>query len=111
MVDTATPQPESTVAQLEPEDPPPVAKTRSRAKRGSKKLAAGADHYVPPFVNFQQTILREKLKVISDEEAAAVERHIEDAYANAMRIWEQPWLGLMKPGKSEDKLENEYYEK
>ena len=48
---------------------------------------------------------------MSDEEAAAVERHIEDTYANAMKAWEQPWLSLMKPGKSEDKLESEYYEK
>ena len=56
-------------------------------------------------------MIREKLKTMSDEEAAAVERHIEDAYANATRVWEQPWLGVVKPGKHEDKLESDYYEK
>ena len=56
-------------------------------------------------------MIREKLKTISDEEAAAVERHIEETYSNAMKVWERPWLGFVKPGKSEDKLESEYYEK
>ena len=71
--------------------------------------------YIPPFVHFQQTIIREKLKTISDEEATEVERHIEDSYANAMKIWEQPWLAptksATKSAESGDNLENEFYAK
>ena len=56
-------------------------------------------------------MIREKLKTMSDEEAAAVDRHIEDAYANAMKLWEQPWLGLAKSSKPGDNLEDEFYMK
>lgn len=48
---------------------------------------------------------------MSEEEAAEVERHIEDVYANAMKVWEQPWLAPAKSGKSGDNQENEFYVK
>ena len=48
---------------------------------------------------------------MSDEEAAAVERHIEDTYAYAMKVWEQPWLALMKSGSSEDEVKERFYTK
>ena len=67
--------------------------------------------YIPPFVHFQQTLIREKLKTMSTEEAAAVERHIEDTYAYAMKVWEQPWLPLIKTGSSEDEVKEQYYAK
>jgi len=98
----------------QPGDPLVVpAKLTKKCKSKSKKVAADPDcgHYIPPFVHFQQTIIREKLKAMSDEEAETVERHIEDAYAHTTKVWEQPWLALMKPGKSEDELEKEYLDK
>ena len=109
--DASTPQPDASTPQ--PDDPPPAPTKSTKKKRKSKKAASGADSafYIPPFVHFQQTIIREKLKTISDDEAAAIERHIEDTYAYAMKVWEQPWLSHAKAGKITDKLEGEYYEK
>ena len=46
---------------------------------------------------------------MSDDEAAAVERHIEDVYANSMKVWEKPWLGVMKSSKRGDSQEDEFY--
>ena len=56
-------------------------------------------------------MIHEKLKTMSNEEAAAVERHIEDSYAQAMKLWEQPWLGVGKSGKPGESLEDEFYVK
>lgn len=77
----------------------------------------------PPFIHFQQTIIREKFKVISSEELAAVEQYIEETHAAALKAWERPWLTTPKssklpkelktrsPHKSEEELEAEYYQK
>jgi len=103
--DTATtPQPDDTIA---------VTAKPSRKKRKSKKPVASTDdaHYVPPFVHFQQTIIREKLKTMSDEEAEAVDRHIEDAYANSMKLWENPWLASTQADISEDEAKRKFYVK
>jgi len=79
---------------------------------------------VPPFVHFQQTIIREKFKVIPSEELAAVEQYIEETHAAALKLWERPWLTTPKSSKlpkelkttsnshkSEEELEAEYYQK
>jgi len=59
-----------------------------KKRRKSKKVAIAADHahYILPFVHFQQTMICEKLKTMLDKEAAAVKRHIEDTYANTMKL-------------------------
>ena len=109
--DTTTTQPETATPQPDEPPPPPEQPTKKKPHKSKKKKATNLNggHTIPPFVHFQQTIIREKLKTISDEEAAAIERHIEDTYATAMKIWERPWLSLMKSGGSEDELESEYY--
>jgi len=99
----------------QPDDPLPTPTKSVRVKRKSKpkKTIPGTDgaRYIPPFVHFQQTLIREKLKTMSDEEAVAVESHIEDSYANAIKLWEYPWLALAKSDKPGDGLESEYYRK
>jgi len=100
-----------TAATPQSDDPSAVPVPSKKTGRKSKKAAVGTDGvlYIPPFVHFQQTVIRDKLKSMSDEEATAVEAHIEDAYATAMKIWEQPWLAPTKAGKSGNNLENEFY--
>ena len=82
---------------------------------------------IPPFVHFQQTLVRDKVKTMSDAESAAVEQLIEEHYAAAINAWEHPWLkipkatkGSKKPKKSktskdihktDEELEAEYYQK
>jgi len=48
---------------------------------------------------------------MSNKEAAAVECHVEDAYAHAMKVWEQPWLGVGKSSKPGDSQVDELYMK
>lgn len=79
---------------------------------------------IPPFVHFQQTLLREKVKTMSSDEAADVTRHIEECHVTAIEVWEKPWLatsvsamlpvGSTVPNKPElttDELEAVYYQK
>lgn len=78
----------------------------------------------PPYVHFQQTFIRERVKTMSVEEAAAVAQHIEDHYAAALKAWERPWMTMPKSSKlpeeltpsstsslSEEELEMGYYQK
>jgi hypothetical protein len=79
---------------------------------------------VLPFIHFQQALIREKVKTMSAEEEAAVERYINEQRAAALKVWEWLWLTaprtsklpeelttLIEPGISEEDLEMEYYQK
>lgn len=77
---------------------------------------------VVPFVHFQQTLIRERVKTMSADEKAAVTQYIEQQHAAAVKAWERPWLAKPKdsklpeelvtsssPGTSEEDLEMSYY--
>jgi hypothetical protein len=87
-------------------------KTRSKNPKKAKKTSPLTTHRVPQFVVFQQAIIREKIKEISEAEAAAVETLIEERYDAAMNMWESPWLAMAKGSEqdSEDELENTFYQ-
>ena len=84
--------------------------TRRRLQKAklSTKSAKRASKVIP-FIHFQQTMIHEKLKTMSDEEVVAVESYIEDSYSVAIQTWKHPWLGSAASGKAEDKLESKYY--
>lgn len=76
-----------------------------------------------PFVHFQQTLIREKIDTMTTEEAAAVDRYIDEQHAAAMVAWARPWLTTSKasklpkelvtsgePGVCEEQLEMQYYQ-
>ena len=89
------------------------ATTRRRRKKGQAATSNAVKKLVKnvPFIHFQQTIIREKLKTMSDEEAVAVENHIESLYTTAVKAWERPWLASSSSGKPENELEADYYQK
>ena len=62
---------------------------------------------------FQQAIIHEKLKTVTDVETAAVEALIEERYDAAMKIWESPWLSLAKGQEQalDIELENKFYQR
>ena len=120
--DATTPQTDAATTQI---DSAPGPK-RTRSKKNSKKKAvkvvekeAQQTPHVTKFVVFQQAIIREKVKEMSDIEADAVETLIEDRYAAAIETWESPWIPIVK-GKgqepepemlSEAELENKFYQR
>ena len=114
--DTATAQTNTATAQTDTALPPPrgasTRKTRSKNPKKAKKTSPLTTHRVPQFVVFQQAIIREKIKEISEAEAAAVETLIEERYDAAMNVWESPWLAMAKGNEqdSEDELENTFYQ-
>ena len=90
----------------------------------SKSTHAPPPLSVPPFVHFQQMLIHKKVKMISSEEVVAVEKYIKELHAAAMKVWEQPWMTTSRssklpkelkasriPGKTEEELEMEYYQK
>lgn len=90
----------------------------------SEPAQTSPTHYIPKYVHFQQTLIREKVKVMSDDEATAVTKHIDKQYAAALKAWERPWLATPKTlnlpkelctssnsGLSEEELEMCYYQK
>ena len=88
-------------------------KTRSR----KRKKAVVEDNppptrNVPKFVVFQQAIVREKIKTMSDIESDAVDALIEERYAAAVAAWESPWTASKagQGGVSEVELENKFYQ-
>lgn len=110
-----SPQPDESPSPADSETPAPVKKKK---KKTGKKKANSDTSPSPttvdkpiPYVRFQQVIIRDKLKTMSDEEAAAVEEHIEESYAAAVAEWEKPWLFSGTSGTVEGGLEAEYYQK
>ena len=77
-----------------------------------------------PFVHFQQTLIREKLLMMTSIEAATVNEYIEEQYTAAIKAWERPWMKTPKTsrlpeelvvianksGMSEEDLEMQYYQ-
>jgi hypothetical protein len=79
---------------------------------------------VTAFVHFQQTLIREKLKVISPDEEAAVAQYIDVHYGAALAAWQWPWMATPKTstlpeelssscnsGLSVEDLEIQYYQR
>ena len=89
----------------------PALETSTLRQKKRKAKTPHKPFKTPPFVHFQQTIIREKLKTMSDEEAEAVEDHVERSYAVAMTAWECPWLSPSDSAKAESKLKAEYHQK
>lgn len=118
---TTSPQPDAPATQVDTNailDPPEGPKGRKpRAKKSkSKKATVGVRHPsgrgVPKFLVFQQAIIREKVKTMSDTEADAVDALIEERYAAAIAVWESPWTAPKsgQEGVSEIELENQFYQ-
>lgn len=90
-----------------------ITKAKSRRRKKPKEKPTSTAHHVPKFVAFQQAIIHEKVKGMSEVEAAAVKRLVETRYADALTAWESPWL----PAKSgqehvpEVQLENLFYQR
>jgi hypothetical protein len=63
-----------------------------------------------PFVHFQQTIIRDRIANMSDEEMSAVEEFIENSYSTALEGWKRPWLELPAANPDED-LKTKFYQK
>ena len=99
----------------EPTVPANAKATPKRHRRRKGKSGTSTTTQKSPkeiyFVHFQQTLLREKLKTISEEEAAAVDSHIETTYAAALKVWECPWYDPSRTDKTEEELKMEHYEK
>ena len=129
--DTATPQTDVTTTQTDTTTAqadtstsqtnavPPTSKgTRTKKsqpkgrKQAKEKKQSKPNNNIPRFVVFQQAIIREKIKEMSNAEAAAVEELIEDRYAVAMEIWESPWLAPVKGQEqlSATELENKFFQ-
>ena len=112
------------MATLEPSDADSSSKEGDDSEKDDDSSnAPPANFTAPPFVHFQQTIIREKFKAISKEELATVERYIEESHAAALKAQERPWLTTPKSStlakelkttsnsyKSEEQLEAEYYQ-
>ena len=102
----------------------PTAVDETSSTTEESAAAHDTSPVLPPFVHFQQTLLREKIKTMSSDEAADIARHIEEHHDTAIEVWEKPWLatsgsakfpmGLAVPNKPEpttEELEMVYYQK
>ena len=117
---TTTLQPNTTTTQMDAALHPPKGtgtkkKQPKKPKKATKKLTHPTTREVPKFVVFQQAIIREKIKEISEVEADAVETLIEERYAAAMQAWESPWTAVKASKKeaseaSEVERENQFYQ-
>ena len=110
-----TPSPDDLPAPAGPEPPNPVpnpAKAKPRRKKAKPKTSPVSVTAAKPipFVRFQQAVIRDRLKTMSEEEAAAVERRIGESYAAALAEWEKPWLSATSD-TPDDELKREYYQK
>ena len=110
-VDSETAPPVDSESTLPANTETPALETSTRRQKKRKTKTPQKPFKTPPFVHFQQTIIREKLKTMSDEEAEAVEDHVERSYAAAMTAWERPWLSPSDSAKAESELKAEYHQK
>ena len=106
--DTAPPEGTAPTGKQSRTRKPAKAKTKTKTK--TKSLSDG---HVPKFVVFQQAIIHEKLKTVTDVETAAIEALIKECYDAAMKIWESPWLSLAKGQEQalDIELENKFYQR
>ena len=114
---TATSQTDATEPQATTVTPPSkgasVPKKSKRRKQTKARPTPSATHHVPKFVVFQQALFQERIKGMSEVEAAAVDELIEETYATALKIWESPWLSMKKGQEEvpENELENLFYQR
>ena len=107
------------------EDTSPTAEEASTTEESSSNNSEPTSPGLPPFVHFQQTLFREKVKTMSTHEAAAVATYIEEQHIAAVEAWERPWMTMPRssklpkglkaaPSKSpltHEELEMEFYQK
>jgi hypothetical protein len=110
-----TPSPNDLPAPAGPKAPNPATNPakakpcRKKAKSKTSLVSVTAAKPIP-FMRFQQAVIHDRLKTMSEEEAAAVERHIGELYTAVLAEWEKP-QHLATSDTPDDELEREYYQK